>query len=65
MVSKKVLHHFENASYSNTPTLALIMLMSQVAIVLGMKILVFLLLTIAPKTHFLEKRLKVQHSYCS
>ena len=65
MVSKNVLYHLENASCSNTPTIALIMLISQIAIVLGMKILVLLLLTIALKTHCLVKRTKVWHSHCS
>ena len=62
-MSKNVLYHLENASYSNTPTLVLIVLMSQITIGLGMKILVILLLTIAPKTHCLAKWTKMWHSH--
>ena len=64
-MSKNVLYHLENASYSNTPTHTLIMLMLQITTVLGMKILVLLLLTIAPKIHCLVKRTRGVHSHCS
>ena len=58
-------NYLENVSYSNTVTLALIVLMLQITTVLGIKILVLLFLTIALKTHCLVKRAKVQHSHCS
>ena len=63
MVSKNVLYYLENVSCSITPTLTLIALMLQITTVLGIEILVLLFLTIALKTHYLVKRMKVHHSH--
>ena len=55
--------NLKNVSFSNTLTFALVVLVLQITTVFGMKILVLLLLAIAPRIQYLVMRSLVQHSH--